>query len=214
MRIKEILAEGKSHPVICVDVQPAYANFSDISAKCAEIVKFVVNQTGPVLMYINAEKTGTTDDTLNDVTQYWEETVNPNIEYDEDKSGDIVPVTSINWNRFEIIDKGYGYLRSWMDQGITYHTIIKVIRAMYRYKLSSSNQFEDINLNLAELVGPEWKDWMQDDFISVNWINVAKLKKFSGAYLVGGGGNECLKEVELMMNAFNIPYRRIERYVY
>jgi len=31
---------------------------------------------------------------------------------------------------------------------------------------------------------------------------------------VGGGRMECLREVELLMNAFNIKYKRIDHLVY
>lgn len=50
--------------------------------------------------------------------------------------------------------------------------------------------------------------------MSVGWTSVAQLKRFNGAYLVGGGRNECLREVELLMNAFNIKYKRIDSLVY
>ena len=52
MRINEInLSERISKPVIVVDVQPEYANFSrDIRRICQEIVGFVSMQTGPILM--------------------------------------------------------------------------------------------------------------------------------------------------------------------
>jgi hypothetical protein len=40
------------------------------------------------------------------------------------------------------------------------------------------------------------------------------LNKLSGSYIVGGGRNECLREVELLMNAFNFKYKRIDSMVY
>jgi hypothetical protein len=55
---------------------------------------------------------------------------------------------------------------------------------------------------------------MADDPIIVEWTSVAQLKRFQGAYIMGGGRNECLREVELLMNAFNIGYKRIDRLVY
>jgi hypothetical protein len=55
---------------------------------------------------------------------------------------------------------------------------------------------------------------MEDDPMSVGWASISLLKKFNGAYLVGGGREECLREVELLMNAFNIKYKRIDSLVY
>ena len=42
----------------------------------------------------------------------------------------------------------------------------------------------------------------------------AQLKQFNGAYLIGGARDQCLREVELLMNAFNIRYKRIDSLVY
>jgi hypothetical protein len=53
-----------------------------------------------------------------------------------------------------------------------------------------------------------------EDPISVNWTSVAQLKQFNGAYLMGGARDQCLREVELLMNAFNIKYKRIDSLVY
>jgi len=53
-----------------------------------------------------------------------------------------------------------------------------------------------------------------DDNISIEWTSVAQLKRFNRAYLMGGGRNECLKEVSLLMNAFNIKYKLIEQFIY
>ena len=49
MKIRDIITEGLSYPVICVDVQPAYDN--PVNQK---IINFVTKQTGPVLFFVNA----------------------------------------------------------------------------------------------------------------------------------------------------------------
>jgi hypothetical protein len=67
---------------------------------------------------------------------------------------------------------------------------------------------------MQKLVGPEFDYWMLSDAISVNWTSIAQLRRFNGAYIVGGGRNECLQEVELLMSAFNVKYKRIDRLVY
>ena len=211
MRAQEFLVEGRNHPVICVDVQPEYCgiNDGDESTVCIDIVNFVaLRQTGPVLMFVNAEDQGQTGDTVTSVQQYWEDTL-------RQLTNDYETEQLINWSRFQVVDKGYGYLRSWMDQGISPAAIIRVIRAMYQHRISDSREFEDIDpMMLPQLVGSEWDQWMYHDPIIVNWISVAQLKRFSGAYIVGGGRNECLREVELLMNAFNIKYKRIDSLVY
>lgn len=198
MKIKELIAEGRNYPIIVVDVQPAYANYAP--EICQKIVEFAgIQQTGPVLMFVNADETGLTEDSISSVIDYWNEFAEINN-------------ATINWRRFTINDKGYGYLRSWMDAGIDDRIIIKTIRLMYQQKIYDSS-----DLNITEEQYPdiaEAIDQMRGDTISVGWTSVAQLKKFNGAYIVGGARNECLKEVELLMNAFNIKYKRIDSLVY
>jgi hypothetical protein len=218
MRAKDFITEGRNHPVIVVDVQPEYSGMMDgfDSPLFAEIINFVNNQTGPVLMFVNAENMGQTGDTVQDVMRYWEDTVRGE-DYDWEEDDNPNP---IDWNRFEIVDKGYGYFRTWMDDGISPATIIRVIRTLYASKVNDSRMLfggedsEEYEQGMQGLVGAEFQDWMLSDPIIVDWTSVAQLKRFNGAYIVGGGRDECLREVELLMNAFNIKYRRIDSLVY
>lgn len=209
MKIQEIISEGQSHPVIVVDVQPEYCGVNPV---CQRVVDFVQKQTGPVLMYVNAEDQGMTGDSIESIRTWWEESAGA--EYDED-SGTYTEV--INWGRFTIVDKGYGYFRSWMDHGIEESTIIATIREMYQQRVTDTRELEFPVFNkrtpIQSLIQGAIEE-MDGDPLVTNWISVAQLKRFNGAYIVGGGRNECLREVELLMNAFNIKYKRIESLVY
>lgn len=215
MRISQLqLTEGRNTPVICVDVQPEYSgmNDGDENPVFEQIIQFVNNQTGPVLMYVNAEDQGLTGDTVQDVKSYWEDTIRG-----EDADPEDYYDSPINWSRFQIVDKGYGFLRSWMDHDIPAATIIKTIRMMYQQKVSSSDDltFPKLSQRTPEMVDIKHTiEEMDGDSITVNWISIAQLKRFHGAYIVGGGRMECLREVELLMNAFNIKYKRIDHLVY
>jgi len=203
MRIQEIITEGRAHPVIVVDVQPEYSgmNDGDENSVFTEIINFVNQQTGPVLMFVNAEDQGLSGDTIQSIKEYW------------DDSG----FAPENWRRVQIADKGYGYLRSWMDSGIEPATIIATIRELYAQKKTDSRelQFPASNRRTPQqsLIMGAMQE-MEDDPISVNWTSIAQLKRFSGAYIVGGARDQCLREVELLMNAFNIRYKRIDSLVY
>ena len=205
MRYAE-LKEGRNHPCIVVDVQPEYSgmNDGDESPVFEEIIQFVNKQTGPVLMFVNAETHGVSGDTMDGIKLYWED------------SG----FDPRNWQRITLEDKGYGYFRSWMDEGGDPALVIKMIRKLYQEKQNDSRMLfggED-NPNYEEqmkqFVGNGFMPWMLDEPFIVEWTSVAQLKRFSGAYLMGGGRNECLREVELLMNAFNIRYKRIDSLVY
>ena len=214
MRATEFLTEGRNHPIIVVDVQPEYAQYA--RQKCAEIVRFVSQQTGPVLMFVNADETGMSIDNVEyDIVPYWEEAAG----IDHDRLEDDPKYNGpIDWNRFTIIDKGYGYLRSWMDHGIPESIIVKTIRLMYQQKVNDTRDLEfpgniqQRTPEMSEIMGAI--EEMNADPMTVGWTSVAQLKRFNGAYIVGGGRNECLREVELLMNAFNIKYKRIDSLVY
>lgn len=216
MRSTEFLIEGLNHPVIVVDVQPAYDN--PINQK---IINFVTKQTGPVLFFVNAQDTGTTSDHLSDIQQYWDERA-PGYqpEEGEDEKGDYYykeATSPINWSRFEVVDKGYGYFRAWMDHGIEDSTIIATIRELYHQKVNDTRNLKFPPFNrrtpTQSLIMGAIEE-MDEDPLIVEWTSVAQLKRFSGSYLVGGAKNECLREVELLMNAFNIRYKRIDSLVY
>lgn len=199
MRIYELI-ESRQHPVIVVDVQPEYCNYdSDNASTCRYIIDFVTNQTGKKLFLINGEDSGVSEDSLYDIVDYWEENSN----------------TEIDWNSYEIVDKGYGYLRSWMDQDVDPKAIILTLREMLRQKVSDSRElYSGDEEQFQQLLGEHYEDWMIDDPITVGWLSLGKLKEFNGAYIVGGGRDECLREVELLMNAFNIKYKRIDSLTY
>ena len=207
-RFNEWLLEGRSYPCIVVDVQPEYCPMSDV---CEKIISFVNKQTGPVLMFVNAEDSGLTSDTIDSIKLYWEEIVT-------ELSGDYEDESPVNWDRFEIVDKGYGYFRSWMDSGIDSRIIIATIRELYSQRKSDSRDlvFPD-DVKEMTMIQSEIQDAIEemgDDPLIVNWISVGQLRKFNGAYIMGGGRDECLREVELLMNAFNIKYKRIDSLVY
>lgn len=213
MRSNEFLIEGRNHPVIVVDVQPTYCEHNNV---CGKVIDFVQNQTGPVLMFVNAEQDGFTSDSIESIQYFWEDHIGYDYDaYDADPNYE----GPINWNRFQIVDKGYGYFRGWMDQGVQPKFIIQLIRYMYQAKLHDIRDnigavYEYMTHNPIGGQIVDWQDWMEDEPFIINWTSVAQLKRFNGSYLVGGGRNECLREVELLMNAFNIRYKRIDSLVY
>lgn len=224
MRANQFIYEGKNTPCIVVDVQPSYAAWILNDIDMEKLGVFLKSQKSPTLMFVNADETGMTDDNIEwDIVPWWNENI-----FGEDENYD-EGIDSF-WNRTKVIDKGYGYLRGWMDLEVEPSLIIKVIRAMYQAKVNDSRDLIDVED--YDWRSEEWQEYVDKFFgddvdpqilhnvlsypdpISVEWTSVAQLKKFSGAYIMGGGRNECLREVELLMNAFNIKYKRIEDFVY
>lgn len=198
----KLFTEGLSRSIIVVDVQPAYAGKNDIYLNpiFSEIINFCAKSSGKILMFVNAEEDQFTDDTIEDVKIFW-----------EDRG-------FVDWNRVEIIDKGYGFLRGWMDNQVSDRSIIKALREMYRLRISDSREIVD---SFDEVESQEkWIEILNDanipshDPLYVFPKSIGKLKEYENSLLVGGGRNECLREVELIMNAFNIKYKRVDSLIY
>lgn len=199
MRYTELL-EGVNSKCIVVDVQPAYMAWAgdlDVHALAEWL-----NKQGDILMFVNADETGMTEDTIPEIQEFW-------FEHEYDKFDDT-----------EIVDKGYGYFRAWMDNGVSDAAIIRTVRELYAQKKTDTRELfggddsEEHEQRMQEMLGNEFEDWMIDDPLTVEWTSVGQLKKYNGAYLMGGGRDECLKEVMLLMNAFNIKYKLVQEFIY
>jgi hypothetical protein len=203
MRIQEILTESRYNSTIVVDVQPAYSGAINFAP---ELMSFL-NTQKRILMLVNGVNGGSlagigyvTSDTIPAIKKYWE------------NNG------FTNWEAVTLVEKGFGYLRNWMDMGISENTIIRTIREMYSQRVSGSNELfknsDDPELELDNFVGSDFDEYMLDDPIYVKWMSLKILKQFSGSYIAGGGKDECLKEVEILMSAFNIKSTRISKFLY
>lgn len=210
MRLSE-LTEGNNQKCIVVDVQREFASGE---AWVEELMTFL-NKQESILLFATHEDGETALDgrDITDIKEYWEEN-------GFDPRG---------WDRTSIVDKGYGHLRGWMDENIPNNITIRVIREMYQQKVSSSrdlfggengdtqaynDSMEQLGVPQSMLPDAESSVGMADTSIEVEWTSIGKLKEFSGAYIMGGYRTECLAEVQLLMNAFNIKYTQIQKFIF
>lgn len=188
--------QSPNRPLIVVDVQPAYEYWIKKKFYPGYLADVMNKHQGPILMFVNAERDQQTLDTKDSIFKWWyEQGLEPSVLYG---------------NNFTYYDKGFGYMRSWMEL-VPPREIIKAIRFMFQEKEWDSRDIDPKTWNRVLL--PYWDDWMEDDPLLVNWVGIDLLRRHSG-YICGGGKNECLREVTLMMNAFNIKYKMLERFVY
>ena len=111
-------------------------------------------------------------------------------------------------------EKEYGFFRGYMDAGISNNIIIKVIRAMYQFRVHDSR-----DLDLKVILSPKEFSIIQDyasyDPIYLPWaIDILELRNMSPFYLCGGSSDACLLEIELLCNALNIKYKKISNLIY
>lgn len=189
------LFEARGSSIILVDFQPAYQSDDFGYNDAIEAAIEYINKKQPqVTAFYNGTDVGIEDDEHDVIWHYMEHGL------DEDLT-----------DLFTLKEKSYAWLRAWMDQGVDPSIIIGVIRYLV---VNDMNDSREIGEDLKKLVGYEYEDWMYDDGIYIPDISLGDLKKLSGSLLGGGGRHECLQELELFMNAFNIRYKRVEEWIY
>lgn len=184
-------ASGK---VIVVDVQPAYRRtISDPEST----MKFL-NGASQILGLYNGPDLGYEDE--EGVLEWWiEHGFDPEKQYD------------VTWD-----EKGYGFFRDWMDGGMDYESIAEVVRYMIDNSIHDSRDLDmdalkkELGADLAE----EVEDVQEYGGIGIPDIDFRTLQRFNGATIIGGGCDECLAEVEILLNALGLNYRKNMRYVY
>lgn len=191
------LNEAAGTNILVVDVQPAHDSLA--GGVVGGVAELLNRSTGTIYMLYNAN--GYTDDTKYDVVSYFiDNGLDPEVA-----------------QRIQYIEKEYGFFRAWMDYGVPDRIIIKTIRAMVQAKTNDSRML-DINTVLTPeeqtVLAQNRIDWNNEGIYLPDFIQISILKKISPFYMVGGGRNECLREIELWCNAFNIRYKRIDQLVY
>lgn len=195
---KQLLTEKRKNNIIIVDIQPMYDKWMHINRhKLCEFIK----EQGKILYFYNGHDT-VGDDSKYDIIEWYNEIS----DYDEELNQKL-DSSDVFW-----YDKGYAFFRGWMDNGADAGFIKKAIRFMMERKVNDSR---DIKPEEWEEKFPrDWQDSFKHDNIYLPDIPINKLKTYSGSYLIGGGKNECLAEVQILMSIFNIHYTLIKDYVY
>lgn len=197
MKFRQYITEKRKNNVIVVDVQPMYKNF--IPFKMYEFTNFLKEQ-GRILYYYNGPDTVGSDtksqiiDWLYEVSDYDDELFN-----------------KLNHRDTIWYDKGYAFFRGFLDQGVDTSTIKKAVRYMMSKKVNDSREIEPEEW--IEVL-PELEGVYFEDMINLPDIPLNVLKRWSGSYIVGGGKNECLKEVQLLMSIFNIKAKEVRKFIY
>lgn len=199
MRMREImnLTEAAGRSLVVVDVQPAYANSIDFAP---DLMRYVNAYRGPVLLLVNAEETDVSDDTKEEIAYYWQEN----------------GLKRQKLARCTVIDKGYGYLRSWMEY-TDEETILFTIRFMVANNIHDSRDIEArTGTPLAELLADHsYDENMEDDPLVVNWLDAEMVRQTcQNCLLCGGGRHECLEEVRLMFEALGVRYTLLNEFIY
>lgn len=187
--------EATNQKLIVVDVQPTYRGY--ISFDIWKFLEYV--QSFKQVLYIHNGR-----DTSNDDRQDVKNWLIEEADYDDDF---INHMDSWDWQ-----EKEFGFLRPWMDNGASDDFIVKALRFMeknrkkipetlnLKYGLRNSLKTGMMPLKMTPLYIPD--------------VDLRLLKKYNNATIIGGGKNECLKEMELYMQANKIKTKRNNKFTY
>lgn len=182
-----------SEAILVVDVQPAYQSAMGGSMLSA-LMQHLNHTDLPVLaMWVGC---GLTSDTVDEVQDFM---IRHGLSEDR-----------VNEVRF--IEKDYSSLRPWMDLGVAHDVIVKVASAMIQRNVTSSELLDlEALLDEDELETLPRSDQIHaPDFSG----NERLLRSFEHLQLCGGGRDECLKEVELYLEASSRNYSVLDHFVY
>ena len=200
MKIIERSMSGKS--LIVVDVQPEYKKFMP-SKLVDNLIRYInenFDKLHQVFFLYNGEDLGMI---FEDDYKYWL------LENGLDEG--II-------DHFQFFDKGYAFFRNIMDQGFDDDAIGVLIQYMIKHKITDSRDMDDGDWDsyLKEKDSDvDVKEFIKDNEDSIYIPELVDfLKPINNIALCGGGVDECLKEVEFVLNALKKPYELIKRYTY
>jgi hypothetical protein len=209
-RYLQFIKEGKSiNTIMNVDIQPEYEKYASKNGfefhSWVNYINDSYEKSNEIVFLYNGH------DTLGMVTEYDYKDWLLNIGISEDV---------IDNSTF--YDKGYAFFRYCIDSNIDENSIANLVRFMHQNNITDSR---DINSKFWKKFRKEYPD---DDYStgelrelledSSDMISIPDLmdfiKNYSNIVLLGGGINECLKEVEIALMALNKEYTIEEDFTY
>ena len=202
MRFDELLQNIKENytehsTLVSIDVQPEYVK------ACEYILEDYVNTLntfqGNILYFFNGPELGFGE--VSDMQEWL-----TSIGVDED----------IAYNEISYRPKYYAFFRNWMDMGMDRDSLIKCIRYM---ESNGHNDSRDVpEEEWQNILGDDYTNYedmiMGGDCINLPDIDMQELKTMQPFYLCGGGREECLEEMCILLDSFSIQYHVIERLTY
>jgi hypothetical protein len=208
-RMLELAGQGlvSGKHLVVVDIQPEYASYIGASF-LKEFINFLnqnyENLAALTFLYNGHDTLGMVSES--DYKMWW---MNNGLEEHIIDSADFY-------------DKGYAFFRYCMDMNIPEETIVNMVKFMNKHNINDSR---DIN---AEFWDEFAKEYHEDDYgvgeirelleAASDCITIPDLMVFLSNYrgivLCGGGINECLKEVEIALQALDKPFNVLTKFTY
>jgi hypothetical protein len=116
-----------------------------------------------------------------------------------------------------LYDKGYAFFRNCMDRGGEDDELVNLVRFMRSNNINDSRELDEEfwNAFIDEYGSENIKELMEDSEDCINIPDLMDvLERLNNIVLVGGGINECLKEVELALDALDKNYDTWHKFTY
>lgn len=204
IKLGSLIQESSSDNLIVVDVQPEYEK--NINFNLYKFFEFLLHSNYKKVYYLYNGR-----DTLGMCSEEeLKDWMFQSYDYDE-KYFDIL-------NTFNFYDKGYAYFRYCMDSNIDDSDIITLVKFMYKHNIRDSRDFEERDWdrfiefhgknNIRELLE------FSDDMVNIPDL-MDYLTQITGKiFVVGGGVNECLREVVIALKSLNKTPNFINKWIY
>lgn len=205
--IKNLLREGllKENAVgrhlIVVDVQPEYASWMNgIEKDLFEYINTHIHELNNLTFLYNGE------DTMGMVSEHEYRDWLVDNGLDEDIAYSV-----------KMYDKGYAFFRNCMGRNGDEEGLVNLVKFMMANNINDSRELNKKfwQAFVKQYGNKDIRELMED---SEDCINIPDLMEFLSPYnnvvLVGGGVNECLREVELAMDALSKHYETWDRFTY
>ena len=182
--------------MVVVDIQPFYhKHHTNITPK---LIEYINNSTGDVLWFHNGCNVGI-EDTVIEQKEYL-------LEWgmDEDRLDEI-----------DFEEKDYAFFRGWMDTGVDEDDIITVGKYMLKHDKNDSRDLDEDDYKNMKYDSDETEEFLsKDDPLIIPDIDLNRLKRYNNCILAGGGRNECLEEIRLLMEMLGMRYNMENRFIY
>lgn len=189
-----------NYGVIMVDIQPAFMNFIKPMDFCA--LDALLSNAGDVkIIYVSKKILGEPYDELWSIKKFVREYLE-NFYFNG--------ISSPNY-----IEKGYGYYRNLMDEGVYSDIIVEMIKYMREHEIDHYDQIPDSVLS-EMLGGFDLGDFYDFPiFLMEHDVDLGNFdEKIDMWYVVGGGRHECLEEVCIQLKSFDISHSIQMEFVY